>query len=579
MMKANYHPKVLWLGMNDAYDNIPFLQKYAPKYYSAVNFEISDLQNRQILSKARSVKIIRSAKIQDYTPDKKDLVIKALRSKSKTLQSLKGSGLDLHDNFPNFQHFRLLTESLSSWRAFLSLKHLKSLTIESSALEIETAGNLKAFGRFKWRFWAHVLEMRSLKHLSCNFYGIITNSNYHFLQKLGTFQRFLSSLKTLTLDLNLLEDQTFEDFNLDQLYQQVSILRAKELSPGVFTRFLGSFQYYQNLEKLSILQVMILEENEDVQPVLACLKNLCTLTELKSLEFSFDFHTGKDFAIFLENFSLPPNIQDIRLCFHKLALGDPQAVISSDLFEQFCQKWKNLSHLNSLCLTFLDSLPELNLVLSILKVVPKVISLYYSSSNDLAIENPKNTINFQYFWDSIQHLQPTLEILHLESCSISIKETQNIQAFSSCALKTLSLCGKIIGENQILNLFKLFSSSDPCESQLLLEGVLPTSKENLASLLNDLRCIPRNIRTCVNINMIQIAAQDMMAVLCSNDQLVKIRNKENIKLTFSNTLKLKQSNLDKIVTAFEETGILCCLQISDQGGNILFSGDNWDKIS
>jgi hypothetical protein len=582
MTKKIFHTKVLWLGMNDNYDNLSFLQKYAPKFYSKVDFEISNLQNHQILSKTRFIKIIRSAKIQDYTSYKKGLVMRALRNKSKTLQRLKGSDLDLHKNFQNLQQFRLLTGSLSSWRALLSLQHLTSLTIESSSLEIETAGNSKAFERFKWRFWAHIPEMRNLKRLSCNFYGIITTSNYHFLQKLGTFPRFLSSLNTLTLDLNLLEDHTFEIFNLDRLSQQVNILRAKELSSSVFTRFLGNFQTYKNLHELSILQVMILEESKNPLPALVCLKNFHTLNELQSLELSFDFSDEKGFGIFLENFSLPPSIKNIRLSFQELTLDEFQATSSSDLYFQFCQKWKNLPHLNSLSFTFLESsnigpFAELNLILPILKIISRLTSLYFSSFNELGVETTPNIINFQHLWDEIQHLRPTLETLYIESALVSIENTQ-IEAPLG-AIKTLSICGKIIGEDQMLNLFKLFSNDPSCKSRLFLGSLSPTSKEDLIHLLKDFRYFPSHIGTCININLASLEAKDLISALCSGDQSLRIRHKENLRLSLSSIPNLKQSKLDKIVDAFEKTGISCCLQISDRGGNILFSGDNWDEIS
>jgi len=585
MLQDNFPTKVLWLGMNDAYDNLPFLKKYAPKYYSKVDFEIADFQNHQILSKTRFIKIVRSAKLQDdIYLGKEGLVLKALGNKSKFIQKFKDPDLDLHYYFPYLQHFSLSLENLSSWKAFLSFKCLKSLTVESSALELETAKTSKALGLLKWRFWIHLPEMKNLRHLSLNFYSSITCSNYQFLQKLATFQKFLSSLKSLTLNLNSLEDTTSQLFNLDQLYQHVTVLRANELSSGVFTRFLGNIQNYKNLRELSILQAMIMHRDESLLPFFVCLKDLQSLSQLTSLELCFDFSDSQCFTLFLQNFSLPGSIKNIRLSFQELHLDDPQATISSESFLQFCQKWENLSNINSLHFTFLDSsnldtLSELNLTLSVFKAISKLTSLYYSSSNDLGMKNPKNHINFQFFWDSIQHLQPTLETLYLESCFISIKEIQNIQALSSCALKTLSLCGKIIGENQMLNLFKLFSSDPSRESQLFLEGVSPISKENLTSLLKDLHSIPRNIRTCMNINLIKIAAKDMIAVLCNNDdQILKVRNKENIRLNFSNTPKLKQSGLDQIMKMFEEAGLVCCLRISDQKGDVLFSGDNWDKI-
>ncbi len=572
-MKTNSHPKVLWLGMNDAYANLSFLQKYAPKYYSEVDFEIADLQNHQILSKTRSVKIIRSVKIHDYTPNQKGLVIKAFRNKSKTLQRLTGPDIDLHERFPNLQQFRLFSEDLSSWRAFLRLKHLKSLTMESAALDIETAGDLKAFGRLKWRFWVHISEMKSLRYLSCNFYGIITISNYHFLQKLATFWRFLSAKKTLTLDLNFLEDQTFEAFDLDQLYQQVNVLKAKELSPSVFTRFLGNFQCYQNLQELSILQVLILEENDKPQPALICLKNFGILNELKTLELSFGFSAEKDFFSFLENFALPPNIQNIRLSFHELTLCDPQTMISSDLYSQFCQKWKNLPKLSSLSFTFfessnVDSVAEFNLILPILKIISRLNSLYFSSSNEIGLKTKADLINFQHLWDSISHLRPTLEILYFESDFISLKNTK-IEAPSE-ALKNLSICGKITrGEDHVLkNLFNLFSNDN---SRLFLEAFSPTSKKKLIRLLKDFRFLPSHINACITINMASIDHKDVASILCSD---LKIRYKENLKLGLSNIPKLK---LEKILDVFEKTETLCCLQISERG-NILFSGENWDHI-
>jgi len=593
MLKANFHTKVLWIGMEENYDNLPFLRKYAPKYYSKVDYDISDFKNNQVLFKTRLIKILRSANIQEYTNDKKELLLKALKSKSKCLKKLTGLDVDAHYYFPHITQYTLSVGSLSSWKSFLSMRDLKSLTIEFSLIEsensAEAAQNTKAILCLNWRFWAHLSEMKKLSHVYCNVHSIIDSSICRFLEKFGTRQeRFLSSLKTFSLFLNLLEDKisSNETFNFEQLLRHVTSFKTNELTSSIFTRFLGDVQVYKNLDELNILQVMNISEGANPQGLFKCIKNVQFLGELKTLELCLDFSSFQDFTSFLESFSLPVGIKNIRLSFNGLNFDDDLGSISgekSTLFEKkkfyanFYDRWKNLQNLHSLSFTFLESpnnnpQSELSFILPVLKSLSRVTSLSYSSWSDIEHENKENLINFQSLWNSLVHLRSTLEILYFESSFISIQDITFENQDESCALKTLSLSGTIIGENKLLNLFKLFGNYKLQTCQLFLEGLLIRSKEYLEGFLMELMQIPREVRTSLDVNLAKIDSKDLIEALCSKD--LKIKQKETVKVRLSNTPRLTQSSLNQILKSFEKSEISCCMKISDRKGKVLFLGDN-----
>jgi len=581
--------------MNEAYDNLQFLVKYAPKYYFKADYDIADLSKSKVMLKTRTAKIIRAATIQSYSHEKKGVLMKALKSKRKYIQQIEGIKQDAMRSFPFIEKVVLCVQDYSSWRTLLQLIHLKSLTLESYNLSggAQLFTDKKVIRYMNWRFWVHFAKFTELKHVYCHFYNQIDSLLENFLMKLTKLEPLLSSLSTLMLHFNYIEDPVVsEKANLTQLYKYTKSLKIHECSSRTLRYFLGNLEQFQSLKELSLLKA-VEETHRDDYMDLQFLSNLQRLNQLEALEISFNFSLTKNLLNFLEYFALPASIVNIKLNFHEVGLKKllnyegletPQitAFEKSTSYMKFCKSWKNLKNLNSLSLSFIEvenesPLYELYFVTSILKELSTLSSLYYARWCDSESEN-KEAVEFSHLWNSIAHLKESLKMVYLETSAISLKdfslENENNNALNS-NLKVLGLCGKVMGESDIQNLIKLLDRRDSksTTAQLEIESLMIDSKESFEVFLRGLSRIPRDMILTINTNVSQICGKDFVNTL--SKLASKIPKRRQIKLSFCNIPNVKESFLRRLLGVFEKCNVLHYIKISDQRGRVLYAGTNW----
>jgi len=592
MLKAKFHTKVLWLKMNEAYDNLQFLIKYAPKYYSKVDYDAADLCKSKVLLKTRAAKIIRAATIQSYSKEKKGVVLKALKSKRRYMKQIEGIKQDAMINFPFIERLVLCVQDYPSWRTFLGLIHLKSLTLESYNLSAgsQLFTDEKVIRYINWRFWMQFSKLMKLKHVYCHFYNQIDLLLEKFLMKLASRESSLSSLSSLMLHFNYIENPVVSgEANLTQLYKYVKSLKVHECSSRTLQYFLENLKQFKNLTELSLLKA-VEETQRDEFMDLKFLSNLQGLNQLAILEISLNLSLIKNLQSFLECFTLPASIVNVKLNFHEVGLKKLlKEELESEIirFEEntsyvkFCKNWKNLKNLNSLSLSFIEvdnesPLYELQFVIPILKELSTLSSLYYARWCDSESEI-KDPIEFAQLWDSIMHLKKSLKVIYLETSAISFNNfshENDVDALSS-SLKVLGLCGKVTGDSNIHNIIKLLDkrSSKSLTAQLEIESLMIDSKDSFEVFLRGLSMAPRDMILTINTNVSQICGKDFVNTL--SKLASKIPKKRQLKLSFCNVPPIKTSFLKRLLVIFEKCNVLHYIKISDQRGRVLYAGTNW----
>ncbi len=354
MLKDKFHTKVLWLKMNEAYDNLQFLVKYAPKYYTKVDFDMSDLSKAKVMQKTRATKIIRAAGIQSYNDKKKGVLMKALKTKGKYIKQLEGVKMDAVKKFACVNKLVLCFQDYFSWRAFFHLTQLESLTLESYSLSTGSPlfKNQKLMRYLDWRFWKHASDkFKKIKFVYCHLYNQVDGQLENFLIKLSRKQDILSSLSSLMLHFNYIENPISNELDLSQLYKSTKSLKVHECSSKTLQYFLENLNQFENLQDLSILKAV--EEIHRAETMdLESLSNLENLKKLDSLEISLNLNLTENMQSFLENFTLPASIANIKLNFHEVGLKQlsneelSQGIFeNNDLHAKFCKTWKNLNNL------------------------------------------------------------------------------------------------------------------------------------------------------------------------------------------------------------------------------------------
>jgi len=593
MFKGSFKTKVLWLKMNEAYDNLQFLVKYAPKYYTKVDFDVSDLSKAKVLQKTRATKIIRAAGIHSYNNNKQGILMRALKMKEKYIKQIEGVKVDTVKKFSCINKLVLCLQDYFSWRAFFHLIHLETLTLETYSLSTGSPlfQNQKLTRYLDWRFWKHASDkFKKIKFVYCHFYNQLGPELEKFLMKLSGKQNFLSSLSSLMLHFNYIGNPVSKELDLNQLYKFTKSLKVHECSSKTLQYFLEGLNQFQNLQDLSILKAV--EEIHRAESMDLCsLSNLENLKKLENLEVSLNLNLTHNLKSFLEYFTLPASIVNIKLNFHEVGLkkllNDENVELSQEVFEnnalhvKFCKTWKNLNNLNSLSLSFIEvenesPLWELYFVTPILRQLSTLSSLYYARWCDSESEN-KEVVDFNYFWDSISHLKASLKVLYMETAAISLDNFPLTRTEESgYALKVIGLCGNVAGDSKVQNITRLLDikpSQTEQKAQLEIESLVIDSKESFEGFLRGFSNVPRDVILTLNCNMSKISGRDFVNTLSKFAS--KIPRRRQIKISFCNVPKIKESFLKRLLEGLEVCGILDYIKISDQRGRMLYAGTNW----
>jgi len=249
-------------------------------------------------------------------------------------------------------------------------------------------------------------------------------------------------------------------------------------------------------------------------------------------------------------------------------------------YTNFCEKWKNLTRLESLTVCFIESQPgdsnfNFFFVASFLKNTPNLSKFYYANSNELftKIENP---LDFNLITESISHLQSSLITLYIETPSISLQNFTRLPLYEAGVLKKLGLCGTVIGDNRLTEIFSLSQNElgkNGAKFNVELESLVADNKESFAQVLKGLAHISRGNCLSMEIDVRKINFEDFVKVLSGNIPYLKKRNFS--KLSFSNIKDVKKGVKRELVSTLKQFEISNCIKISDKKGEIIFLGESF----
>lgn len=579
----------LWLKMEDQFDNMAFLRKYAPKYYTKVDYDLTGLQKPNILNKIKAFKVIRQVKIKNYSSNKKNLFLKALKPKRKLIQNIEGPHrLPILHYFPLLNSHSLNVLSLRSWRTFVHLTHIQKLKLDFKMSSIKCLEELhqgKAGHYLQWRFWKHIMKLKTLKSLYLHICHKIDHFLYTFLERLSAQT---SSLEDSTLFLNYIEDPDLSHtYDFSNIFRQVTTLKVHELSNCMSQKLLSHLGDFEKLQNLSIIKTMKGPEEINQPMDFNFFTSMKKLKNLHTVEFLINLDAQTDLLNFLKAFNLPQSLHTTKLIFHEidwnsLTFNKKIPIEQIPSYLEFCEKWKSLTNLESLTVCFIESQPDdsnfnYNFVASFLKQIPNLSKFYYANSNEL-LTKVKNPLDFNVITQSISHLQSSLTTLYIETPSISLENFNRIPLYEAGTLKKLGLCGNITGDTrlpEILSLSQNELGKNGAKFNIELESLLVDSKESFAQLLKGLSHISKGSCISVEIDMRKVDFEGFVKTLCGAIPYLKKRNFS--KLSFSNLKDINKGIRREMTSILKNYEISNCIKISDRKGEIIFLGDSFCK--
>lgn len=583
-------PRLLWLKMEDQFDNTSFLRKYAPKYYTKIDYDLTELQKPNFLKRTKACKIIRQVKIKNYSSNKKSLILHALKPKRKLIHNIEGPHkLPFLHHFPLLQSYALNVLSVRSWRAFVNLTHLQKLKLDfkmSTVRCLQELNSGKSGHYLQWRFWNHMGKIKTMKHLYLHICHRIDSFLYNFLEKLSMQNPLLSSLEDSTLFLNYIEDQDLSHtFQFPSIYKQITTLKVHELSHCMSSRLLAHLGDFEKLQNLSIIKTMKGPEELAQSMDFSFFNHVEKLKNLNALELLINLDSKTDLLNFLQAFNLPQSLQTLKLIFHEIDWNSfvedtPMNLHKIPQYTNFCEKWKNLTRLESLTVCFIESEPDdsnfnFSFVAPLLKNIPNLTKFYYANSNEL-FTKVKNALDFNLITDSISHLQSSLTTLYIETPSISLQNFTRLPLYEAGVLRKLGLCGTITGDNHLTEIFSISQNElgkNGAKFNIELESLVADNKESFAQVLKGLGHISRGNRLSIEIDVRKIAFEDFVKALSGNIPYLKKRNFS--KLSFSNIKDVKKGMKREMVSTLKQFEISNCIKISDRKGEIIFLGENF----
>jgi len=553
---------LLWLYMKEDWDNIHILYKYHPKHYHKVQFTIKDLQHSKFLSKLKRIKIIKALDALNYDKSKITHVLSAFQPQCKQIKHANFNDPSVIKYFPDVSTYLLCPKSPKSWKTFLQLSGLRTLTVECPGAQESTNSKL-INNYFSGRFWLNFSKLKQLENLTIQLYNQIDQEALEFLHQLDHREDFLASLKTITLFVTHMNHIPEENLRFFNFYKYITLLRIHESSYSAVQILLTRLETFENLEYFNIVKTFNHPAENPSLEDFHYLQHLHKLIKLKTIDITINLNSAPHLQSFLANFTAPTTITSLKFNFYETNWAS--LIPKSDLFDlkdfnhfehrtlcqTFYQGWSNLESLESLSLCFTEPtskhIPNLYFIAPLLRQLKRLNSFFYANWC-IDLDDTIKALNFNFLWQALKNLMPTLKKIYVESYAISLKDFSNNFVSKDLKLEELGFSGFVLGDVNLNTLTNLFPSSptetlskqrSPQSSAILeVERLAIHNKDSFTKVLQTLSNIPRHLDLLINLDVRKISADDFIGIIC---QCVhKISKKGSIKLKFSQIPDLPQ---------------------------------------
>jgi len=553
--------KPLFMEMKKGYENIEFLFKYHPKFYTIISYEPHECKTRQILLKTKSIKIAKIASLPKLPHYLQGPLLEAFKNKQRFLKVFNEAPIKILMQFPRINSLNLQTQSLLSWKVFFRLLHIKSLKI--TLLPAKNNLPTKIINYMKSRLYLHLQKLvGNLKSLHIYFQKSLALASFQFLAKISSLTDFLSSLSTFTIFVDDIHSDDIPDEIQTLAFQNyVTKLKLKNLSLRNLSTFFSDFKNFQKLTDLMILKITHYNADD-----MSFFNKLSSLQNLQTLKISIGFTNNFPFQIFLENLAIPPSTKTLLL--------DLQNINSNPPFNLNDHHWRNFHNLEFLKIQVSgeDTSSEWQFILNILQALKNLQTLHIINW----CESKSDQLDFSQFYQSILHLKPTLKTIRIEANNISLQNfPQNIAPLS---LQKLNIFATIAGDTKLKNLFNFFALEVP-QAECIIHHLIINSKDSLNQLLQDLSQAPKNLQISLDMDVRSLSPKDFITKL--QEKLPQLNHKNFIRLNFCDIREIEKELVANFKQGLQKCKILACVKISDSQGRILFMGKKFkeDDIS
>jgi len=587
-MEKIFSKKPLWMNMDEAYENTQFLLKYFPKYYYKAEYQMDEIKNKKVYGKTKRLKLINKFLIQDYNDSSQGKIIDLIKDSRKSVKFNNFTDPRIQHYLPKITKYRLEVQKINSWKTLARSLSVKDLTVEFCGANLlrmnETKKKVILQRNLQWVFWRILLKLRKL-----NKFGLLITNDFSrliadFFQKLNQSTLFLRSLADFSITLNCLKLEQSSSFDFLNIFGSVRNLKILELNNSLFERVLQT-QHLVQLKSLTLIKTTFLpDDHDEVSLDFGPFQSLKDLSNLQSLELSLYLKTPGSFKSFLESFSLPESVKSLNLSFYEIFWKDPGLGIGPDfgrskpfgcqkVFLNFYRKWANLDQLKSLSLCFAEAEnmqnPSLYFLAPIFERLKNLEKLYYANiyNNEFG---RKAAVDFNYFLESLEHLQGTLNSLIIEAHAISIRKV-SLDLLKQFNFEDLALCGFILGDTNLAPLFSLFSQKRT-EKVFELETLVIDNDESFSKFLEDLAFVPKRTDVLLSIDIRKVSKEIFVDKLAEK---LKGLNKKHLGLAFrcAPDLNLKEfENLCRLL--LNSADRLKYLNIYDHAGNEIYNHEN-----
>ena len=577
--------------MEDSNENIQFQLKYAPKYYTRAIYQKSDLSDRRLLRKIRSMKLTKEVQLLNYlVKNEQDKIINVFQGQRKIITQTNLKDPKILRHYPCVSNSKLNTNSYQSWRTFFRSLEYEEVNIELSKLYPlnNTPLELKLNTYLQSRLWHHLAKLQKLSHLSVHLSNPLTHDMLNFLKKLSSSSSLLAYPSTLTVCLNYLNFADYGQIDFGNILKYVTHFHIFETSFNILEYTLSHSLELENLRALTIIKTTQLYQGDDHPINLRGLQGLKTLKNLQSLDISLSLSHHESLQSFLKFFSLPKSILSIKLIFYEADWSVLTSTVedvnwkTNNLFlnlpicTHFYEQWQDLQDLSSLSLSFAESsaewIPSVYFITPLLKRLSKLDRLYFG--NWCNTESCKKALDLGYLWREIGDVKSSLKSLCIESHAITLRSLDADMSPHGTLLE-LGLCGIIIGDDHLNNLLRIVARRD---DQTVLKSKLPSvelthllidSDVSFDTLMKSLHNISKKVSMLLNLDVRRISSNCVVRSLCK--AVADMSRKELLILTISNTKQVSQADLKEMTKELDAHKVFRQLVILSRGEKEIYS--------
>lgn len=574
------------------------IQKYFPKYIRHLAVDIKSLDDGRIIRRLKSIKVIHSITSLGIRSSSKSFILNLLQGKRRYIRCLRGFNQDISKYFHSLSHINLKVYIFNSWRSFLFLRNMKTLSLnfDKDFYVGDKMAKKKIAKKLRWRLKTHLMHLNTLQNLQLVYSDYTRFFAYIILRFLNDLPQFLERLKVLKIDVARSRYIEIDSYNvqLQRIFKCINEVSIGNISSLTSDYLIRNMKHFANLVNLH-LSFVKLEDEDGIQAWsferLKSLKDLCRLTVL---DLEVYLHSKKLFISYLQNLRFPESLESVTFAVREFAWEtifpfkfnlpkkESNPFEEHETFRAFYKNWEELKNLQ--CLNFYMKDTSKHSVWNdyfttpILRRIPNLNKLCYTSQFTKTPQRTKIPLNLALIWNSIQHLSTSLETLHIEDFAISLRRFKDVGIL--VGLLDLNMQGLILDDdNNFPQFLKIFykNNKNSAKSAILRVGSIVASKgTHFNRILESLEDVPRSMFLSLRVDAKKVCSKTVMKNIYQF--IEKARIKGSILLTITNVNRIKTTELNAVRRKALERPIFTGFSIEVRGRGRVVLNSEFERV-